>query len=317
MDLRTLRYFVAVAELNSVSQAALKIHVAQPALSRQIRRLERELGVDLLVRNRRGVTLTDAGTVLLSRAKLMLELQQTLRDEVMQSSGTPAGRLSIGMPAALGGLLLPRTLRELIRRYPRVEPYVMEGLSGQLTEALASAKIDVAVMNNAPASEHVDVEPFLISRMFLVMPPTYKFPGKSARRATLAEIARLPLLLANSSNTLRQTIDAAFSNAGLQLRPIVEVDSLSLLKSLVASGIGCTLLNYYAVAEEVKRGMLKAMPIDGGGIPWRLDLVIARQRVHSLAVGAFVKLLTIEAKRVLSQGELRGSLAFHPERQSR
>ena len=317
MDLRTLRYFVAVAELNSVSQAALQVRVAQPALSRQIRRFERELGVDLLVRHRRGVTLTDAGTVLLRQAKLMLELQQTLRDEVMQSSGTPAGRLSIGMPAALGSLLLPRTLRELGRCHLRVEPYVMEGLSGQLTEALASAKIDVAVMNNAPASEHVDVEPFLVSRMFLVMPPKYKFPGKSARRATLAEIAKLPLLLANSSNTLRQTIDVAFGNLGLQLRPVVEVDSLTLLKSFVSSGIGCTLLNYYAVAEEVKRGLLAAIPIAGDGIPWRLDLAIARKRVHSLAVDAFVKLLTIEAKRVLSKGELRGSLAFHPARQAR
>ena len=316
MDLRTLRYFVAVAELNSVSQAALQIHVAQPALSRHIRLFERELGVDLFVRHRRGVTLTDAGTILLRRAKLMLDLQQTLRDEVMQSSGAPAGHLSIGMPAALGSLLLPRTLREMRRRYPRVEPYVMEGLSGQLTEALVGDKLDVAIMNNAAASEHVIVEPFLVSRMFLVVPPDYKFPGKSARRATLAEIARLPLLLANSSNTLRQTIDVAFRSAGFQLHPVVEVDSLTLLKSFVTSGIGCTLLNYYAVAEEVKRGMLAAIPIEGDGIPWRLDLAIARKRLHSLAVDAFVQLLTAEAQRVVSKGELRGSLAFHPARQA-
>lgn len=316
MDLRTLRYFVAVAELNSVSQAGVQLRVAQPALSRQIRRFERELGVDLLIRHRRGVTLTDAGKVLLQRAKLILNMQKSMREEVMQIAGTPAGNLSIGMPAALGSMLLPRTLRVMRRRHPRVEPYVMEGLSGQLTEALTRGKIDIAVMNNATASGEVDVRPFLISRMFLVTPPDFKFPGKSMRRATLGEIAKLPLLLANSSNTLRQTIDAAFRAAGLQVRPVVEVDSLSLLKSFVMSGFGCTLLNYYVVADEVKRGLLRAIPIAGDGIPWRLDIAIARKRAHSLAVDAFVKLLTAEAQRLLAKPELRRSLAFHPTRRS-
>jgi LysR family nitrogen assimilation transcriptional regulator len=192
----------------------------------------------------------------------------------------------------------------------------MEGLSGQLTEALTRGKIDIAVMNNATASGDVEVRPFLVSRMFLVMPPDCKFPGKSPRQATLAEIARLPLLLANSSNTLRQTIDVAFREVGLQPRPVVEVDSLTLLKSFVMFGFGYTLLNYYAVADEVKRGLLKAIPIAGDGIPWRLDIALARKRAHSLTVDAFVKLLTAEAQRLLAKPELRRSLAFHPARRA-
>ncbi len=313
LDLRLLRQFVTIVECKSVSRAALRLNIAQPALSRQIRRLEDELGTNLLIRHRRGVTVTDAGLVLAEQAGLMLAQEQRLLEAVLHGTGTAAGPLAIGMPAALGSVLLPRALRELLARYPRVEPYVVEGLSGQLTEALTTGRVDIAVMNNAAASDEIEVLPFIISRMFLVTParpePSWPVPAEPVR---LRDAAKLPMLLASASHTLRKTIDSAFAAHHLHVRPVIEVDSLTLLKAMVASGLGCTLLNYYAVAPEVERGTLRAIPLKGSGIPWRLDIAVARRRAGSLAVRAFAELLRAEAGRIIANGELQGSLAFYP-----
>lgn len=313
LDLRHLRQFLVVADCESISLAALRLNIAQPALSRQIRRLEAELGSALLVRHRRGVALTEAGFILAEQAKVLLGQERRAVEAVMHGVGTAAGPLAIGMPAALGSVLLPRALRELLTRHPRVEPYVVEGLSGQLTEALRTGRIDVAVMNNAAASDEIDVLPFIISRMFLIVPARPDaFRTVPAGPIGLREAARLPMLLASPSHTLRKTIEAAFAARRLQVQPRIEVDSLTLLKAMVVSGLGCTLLNFYAVAPEVDRGDLRAIPLKGAGIPWRLDIAVARKRGGNLAVRAFIGILRAEAERIVESGDLQGSLSLYP-----
>ena len=315
LDLRQLRFFVTVAECGSVSLAASRLNIAQPALSRHIRQLEREVGTELMVRHRRGVTLTGAGLILADQARELLGHERHALDAVRSGIGSVAGPLALGMPAALGTVLLPRALRELLARHPRVEPYVVEGLSGQLTEALRAGRVDVAVMNNASATDEIDVLPFIVSQMFLVTPrhPDPAWPAV-AGPATLGEAARLPMLLASPSHTLRKTIEAAFAARRLPVRPVIEVDSLTLLKSLVSTGLGCTLLNYYAVASEVERGLLRAIPLRGAGIPWRLDIAVSRRRAHAPVVRAFIELLRAEAERTVAEGELQGSLKLYPTR---
>lgn len=315
LDLRQLQFFVAVAECGSVSLAASRLNIAQPALSRQIRQLERELGTELMVRHRRGVTLTEAGLILADQARELLGHERRALEAVRSGIGSVAGPLAVGMPAALGTVLLPRALRELLARHPRVEPYVVEGLSGQLTEAMRAGRVDVAVMNNASATEEIDVLPFIVSQMFLVTPrhPDPAWPALTGP-APLGEVARLPMLLASPSHTLRKTIEATFAARRLPVRPVIEVDSLTLLKSLVSAGLGCTLLNYYAVASEVERGLLRAMPLRGAGIPWRLDIAISRRRADAPVVRAFIGLLRAEAERIVATGELQGSLKLYPTR---
>jgi LysR family nitrogen assimilation transcriptional regulator len=308
MDLRALRYFIAVARAESVTRAALQLHVAQPALSRHIGRLEAELGVALLLRHRRGVTLTEPGRLLLEEASALLRQHADLPERLNRVVGVATGDLAIGLPAGLGSLLLPRVLTRFMADCPRVQVHVVEGLSGQLTEMMLAGRLDLAVMNNAARSATIDAEPFLVSRMAFIRAARVSAP----RSISLAQVAREPLILASGSHTLRQTIDAAFGARQLTVRPRLEVDSLTLLKALVRSGLGGTLLNPYVVAEEVAQGLLQATPLSGRGITWRLDLAIHRERRQRLAVGTMLRILREEARDVIEAGGLAGSLHLNP-----
>ena len=310
-DLRLLRSFVVVARLQSISRAALELRLAQPALGRQMARLEAELGVPLLHRHRRGVTLSEAGELLKAEADALLERHGALRDLVGRSAGLATGTVAIGVPGALGSLLLPPVLHRFATDCPLVRVQVVEGLSGQLTDLLLAGRLDLAVMNNAIPSPAITVLPFLISRMAFVEAAD-RSPAQGRRDINLAEIARRPLILASPGHTLRQTIDAAFARRRLRIQPRLEVDSLTLLKALVRSGHGATLLNPYVVAEEVRRGELSATPIAGRGILWRLDLALHAERMRRVAVGRLLSIFREEAVTLASQAGLAASLHLHP-----
>jgi LysR family nitrogen assimilation transcriptional regulator len=309
-DLRLLHSFVVVARCQNISRAALELRVAQPALGRQMVRLEAEMGTPLLHRHRRGVTLTEAGQLLRTEAEALLERHAALRDLVGRRAGVATGTVTIGMPGALGSLLLPSVLHRFAADCPLVRVQVVEGLSGQLTDLLLAGRLDLAIMNNAVASSAVTVAPFLVSRMAFVqaggMPPA----GASIK---LAEIARHPLILASPGHTLRQTIDAAFARQRLRVQPRLEVDSLTLLKALVRGGHGATMLNPYVVAEEVARGELSITPIAGRGIFWRLDLALHAERLRRVAVGRLLAIFRDEAITLTGRAGLAGSLGLHPE----
>lgn len=311
MDMRALRYFIAVAQAESVTQAALQLHIAQPALSRHLGRLEAELGVTLLLRHRRGVTLTEAGRLLLEEGAALLQRQADLPERVNRAVGVATGGLAIGLPAGLGSLLLPGALARFTAECPQVRVHVVEGLSGQLTEMMLAGRLDLAVMNNATHSSTVEVEPFLASRMAFISAAGVASPSSMS----LAQVAREKLILASGSHTLRQTIDAAFAARRLAVQPKLEVDSLTLLKALVRSGLGGTLLNPYVVAEEVANGQLRATPLSGRGITWRLDLAIHRGRRQRIAVGTMLRILREEARSLVKAGGLGSSL--HLNRRAR
>jgi LysR family nitrogen assimilation transcriptional regulator len=239
-DLRLLHSFVVMAHCQNISRAALELRMAQPALGRQMSKLEAEMGVPLLHRHRRGVTLTEAGQLLRPQAEILLEHHSALRDLVGRSAGVATGAVSIGVPGALGSLLLPSVLHRFTADCPMVRIQVVEGLSGQLTDLLLAGKLDLDIMNNATASPAMTVMPFLVSRMAFIQ--AANAPPKRTS-ISLAEIARHSLILASPGHTLRQTIDAAFARHHLRVQPRLEVDSVTLLKALVRNGHGTTMLN--------------------------------------------------------------------------
>jgi LysR family nitrogen assimilation transcriptional regulator len=312
MDLRLLKAFTAVAGYGSISRAALQLRIAQPALTRQVRKLEEELGVRLLIRHRRGVELTEAGAFLREEAAALLRRHEELRELVSSTAGMATGSLVIGMPAALGTRLLPGALARFMALCPRVRVQVVEGLSGQLTDMMLAGRLDIAVMNNAVAVSPMQVLPFLVSSMCLVRAAR---PGDPTGTAviSMAEVARESLILASPSHTLRQTIDAAFAVRRLRLVPRLEVDSLTLLKALVRAGLGATLLNPYAVAEEVEAGLLSVTPLGGRGIRWRLDLAVNAERQRRLSVVTMMQILDEAAQDLAASEGLRGSLRLHPD----
>ncbi len=304
MDVRQLKYFVHVTELGSFSKVAAFLSVAQPALSRQVRNLEGELGVTLLHRNGRGVTATEAGTQLLAHAKSILEQVERARNEVMALSGQPTGAATLGLPPTVSQVLITPLIKHVRRHYPAVSLQVVEGFSGHIHEWLAAGRLDVAVLYNAPRTKHLAAEPLLQEELFLITATTGKLAD--AADLPLAELADVPLILPSRPHGLRILVDTAAAAAEVPLRVDFEVDALPAIKELVEDGTASTILPFAAVYREVRDDRLIARRIVDPVISRTLVLATSTQRPLSLAARALVPLIKAEVRDLVATGKWLG-----------
>ena len=266
MELRQLRYFVRIVELGSLSRAAADLFIAQPALSQQLASLEHELGVKLLSRSFRGVTPTDPGQVFYRHAQSMLRLMERLRGDVQQASEHPSGVVSIGMPTSVANVLATPLIAETHARHPGVRLQVTEGLSGHLKELVANGRVQMAVLFDAARAQgatgsaggrqsaHLRVTPILEEELFLLSAGKRRF----GRSVTLLQASRQRFVVPGAMNATRQIVDDAFRAAGLSMDVLAELDSLSTIKSVVASGLGSTILSASALAGATGHGGVTA-----------------------------------------------------------
>ncbi len=239
MDLKALGYFVGVVEAGSFSAAAAQLDLAQPTLSRQISLLEADLGQRLLVRTGRGVVATEAGSALLVHARAMLETAQRARAELAELQGSPSGRVVVGLPPRVSMGLSARLVQGFRKRLPRAELSVSEGLSVQLREGLIAGRLDVALLFDPPTlpqlSYHTLVqEPLLLvaSRRGVALP----------QQVGLAELANYPMVLPSAPSSIRTLVDSVLRSHSVQLEVIAEVGATPTVLTLVAQGVGCTML---------------------------------------------------------------------------
>ncbi|WP_431859139.1 LysR family transcriptional regulator [Azospirillum sp.] len=270
MDFRQLRYFLHVAEMQSLSRAASVLRVAQPALSRQIKALEDELGVPLLRRHGWGVTPTPAGQVLMDHARIVLKEVGAARDAVLAYQSEPSGTLSFGVPSSLGRVLLPGLAVRFRQRAPRVRLHLVDGFSATIHEWLVQGRLDLAVLYDSKTTDGLVSAPLLEEEMVLI--------GSGGRLAaldgvTLAEVAAHDLILPGRPHRLRLLVEQAFAEEGLACEPVIEVDALSALIELVRVGEACTLLPRSAVHGLLESGELSAAAVTP---PIRRSLVLAR-----------------------------------------
>ncbi|MCK1395725.1 LysR family transcriptional regulator [Bradyrhizobium sp. 1] len=260
MDIRGLRYFVHVARAGSFSRAATELHIAQPALSRQIKKLEDELGTQLLLRHGRGVTITDAGAVLLTDAEHVIDrLAQTL-DVLKKGHQSFAGQVTIGVPPTSGLLIVPRMVAALRERWPHATLAIREGISSFLEEWLVDRRIDVAVLHNPSPLGGIHMTPVLKERMVLACAPHH--PAASRRGIRLQDIAQIPLILPSLPHSNRRLIEGAATRHNIRLKLALEVDSIPLIKAMVKSGDGATIQTLAGVAAEAARGELVTRAIE-------------------------------------------------------
>jgi len=246
MELRQLRYFVRVVELGSMSRAALDLDLVQSALSQQISRLEGELATRLLQRTRQGVTPTEAGLAFFHQAQLVLRhAEQAVR---AAQQARLSGTVSVGLApttASVLGLPLMRAMRE---RYPDVRLHMVESLSGHLAAMLNARQLDLAVLFDTGGARRWSVMPLLEEKLFLIR-ARRSVSGKRLARASMAQLAKLPLILPTGPHGLRSTLDAAFRRARCQPQLVAEIDSLAMLMDAVDAGLGGTLQPWSAVGR--------------------------------------------------------------------
>ena len=205
MEFRELTNFSRVARAGSVSRAAAELRLAQPALSRQIKKLEDELGVSLFARHGRGMRLSSAGTLLLARAEEIASLVHQTQQEIRDDPSQARERVTLGLVPGVGRLIAPHFACRFQEVWPDAVLQLREGVSSSLLEWVLEKRVDIAILHNPPHLESLSISPLLEERMWLIGPP--KYAGKSARRTAnfrIEALAELPLILPNMSHSNRQ-----------------------------------------------------------------------------------------------------------------
>ncbi len=268
MNLRQLEYFLEIGQFRSFSRAAQVLHIAQPALSRQIRMLEDELGTPLFVRYDRGVTLTEAGELLRDRASFLLQQFNQLKDDITGGDGEPRGELTIGMPPSMREMLTVPLIETYYRRYPQVTLHIREGISADLSKMVQDGKLDCAVIVGLAATAFTNAEPFLKEQMYLVGPPRENF--SLSKPVSLAYASDKPMLLTSRPNSLRLVVENALGHARLPLKLVADGNSTEMMIELVARDLAYSIQAYCAAWGALQKGMLSAAPISDLWIDWEL-----------------------------------------------
>ncbi len=292
MDLRRLAYFVEACDRGSLTAASLAIDVAQPALSRQIRELEQEMGLELLHRTGRGVTPTHAGRHLLEGARRLLAESERLRDEVRSLAGATAGEAVIGMPPTVGRVLAVPLTRAVAARYPGLSLRIVEGFSGTTLEALQAGRIDLAILYDNPGIGPVVAE--RVAEEDLVVVGARADPQLAADATpAIADLATHPLVLPSIHHSLRQFVARHAREAGVHLPVQFEIDSLGAIIELVAEGLALTILPAAAAARDAHASRLTTWPL-AGGVARQLLIATAARRPGGLPLQRLVALVREE-----------------------
>lgn len=241
MELRQLAYFVAVAEEEQFTRAAARVSVAQPAISAQIRRLERELGEILLHRGQRSVRLTAAGEVLIPHARAALAAVERARDSVASLRGLLHGRLRVGVSRPADHRLA-EALGLFHRAHPGIDITLAEAHNDPLLKALANGDLDAAVVGVGRLPPPPSIRTRVIAAEPLVLGVRHGRPLSHRKTVTLGELRDEPMITLTTGSGLRTLLDDACRGAGFTPRITAETAELGALAELAAEGLGVVIL---------------------------------------------------------------------------
>lgn len=306
MDPRQLAYFVKCAELGSVSRAAAALRVAQPAISRQIAALEREVGTELMLRHGRGVSLTEAGETLLGHAHEILERIDLARHEVEAVRGVHGGSVAFGMPTSAAEIAAVRLIRRFRARFPGAQLRVREGFGSHLQEWIAADRLDAAVMYDPQPSWGLAVEPVLWEDFCLIGPPDSELLARPEVPVALALSA--PLVLPSREHGLRRRVERISVEAKIPLSVAVEVDSLPVIRELVAEGVGHSILTPSSAEPELGQGRLGIAKLSDPPLVRTVALVTPRHRPLGRTAREAVHAARLTLQEVAREGSWVASL---------
>ena len=252
MDVRQLRYFVRIVEKRSLSRAASDLQVSQSSLSLHVANLEHELGVELLVRSRRGVALTECGELLFNRARSIIGQIDATVEEIRSFAENPAGVVTLGLPAGVAAFFSAPLLMQLKVRYPKITLRIVDGATSRLLAWAQEKRVDLAMVTEVGAIPTLGTERLLSETLHLVGAGPQRFGNAFAVKA--ANLASVPLVLPSRDHGTRLLVEEFAKSIGIELLVKFEVDALPAIKELVRSGFGCTVLPETAIKEEVARG---------------------------------------------------------------
>ncbi|MES3023371.1 MAG: LysR substrate-binding domain-containing protein [Pseudomonadota bacterium] len=292
MELRQLRYFVTIVDHGSLSRAALVLHVAQPALTAQLRQLEQDLGVQLLHRSAQGVLSTDAGKVFYEHAQAILKQVADARAAVVQSATRPSGSVTLGLPHSISGALALPLLLAARARYPEITLQLTEELSGSLGEQLKSGRINLAVLfDDGQLSGFAGTALIEEELMFICRADAAAAIGGDT--VSLRAALGATLILPAQHQGVRPKVESVARAAGLTLGSVIEINSIAILKSAILAGMGATILPLAPMLAEVERGAMRARAIHSPPLS-RTVMLCSSRNIPLTNAAAAVRALVLE-----------------------
>lgn len=259
MELSQLRTLIHVAELGSLSKAADRLHIAQPALSRQVRMLEEELGFALFIRHGRGMVLSEQGQDVLKHAMRVLAEIDEIRATATPADAPLTGEVAIGLPPTVADIISVPLAAAFGKAHPKAKLRLVSAYTGYLLDWMHRGEVDLAVLYDPRTARSLRSRPLLLENLFLIGPPEAGF--STVRAAPFTSLAGKRLLLPSIKHGLRIIVERCAVEAGIVLDVGIEADSYAALKDLVRNGHGWTILPLAPIHADVSTGELTAAPL--------------------------------------------------------
>jgi LysR family transcriptional regulator, nitrogen assimilation regulatory protein len=298
MELRSLHYFVRIAELGSITRASAHLHVAQPALTRHIQRLEDELDVTLFTRANRGVRLTEGGQKLLESAQRILRDVERAGDEIRAHKAHPSGKVALAVTPTLCPVVVPELFARMRGHYPMIELKVVHAGMVRLEEFLVDGRVDLALLSGMSKSRLILSTRLAEEEMVLVTKP-----GARPREIVSPdELSGTPLILGDG---LRAAMETLLAGRGVELQVKTELNDHETIRLMVQQGVGASILPHSSICRECARGLVEAHRITEAGVFRTLALGVAANRGASSAREAVGETVMQVLSDIEAEGRLR------------
>jgi len=311
MELRQLRYFIAVADARSISAAARKLHVVQSAISHQVANMEAELGADLLLRGKAGVTLTPAGQVLYRHALAIVKHVETASLDVKRVDKEVRGKVAVGIPNSTSEVLALPLLQVVREELPHVQLTIVEGLSGLLAEQLASGRLDFSILFDTEPLRGFQHTPLLAERLhFVSADPSLRRAHGGTDGIALRQVLKRPLILPPRPNGIRMLLESEAVRA--RLKPIVVADltGVGTILAAVKAGVGDTVMMAVNASGTRFDDKLLVTPLRAPAVERQASLFEPVQFALPAAAVYVRDLLLKLVEELISSGNWPGARAF-------
>jgi len=309
MELRHLQYFLAIAEVGSLSKASTVLGIAQPALSRAVRLLETDIAAQLFYRHGRGIRLTEEGAQFQATIGPLIRDLLQAKDELHETARVVSGSVSLGMPPSMSAAIGSRLVQVFLERYPQVRLQIVEAFSGHVNEWLVSGRIDMAIINGARRSPSIRMDPLATVDLFHMAHRS--MVDRSEQKKETIPFDRLletPLILPGRHHGLRRQLDSVAQQRGRELSVLVEIDALEAMKNLVRQGVAPTVLPHGAILKEVDDPDLVVRRLTAPEVTMQFMIAYSLQRPATLAMRELARFLRAEVQQALASGRMMGRL---------
>jgi DNA-binding transcriptional LysR family regulator len=289
MNLNHLALFHAVAQAGSFSGGADRLGISQPAVSKQIAELERNLKVRLFDRLPRGIRLTEAGELLAGYARQLFGLAADAERALAELRGLERGRLAVGASTTIGSYWLPGVLAEFHRAYPGIEVSLEIANTGTVQRMLIEGVVDVGLTEGFVDAPELDARVFLLDELVAIAPRAH--PLARARGVSLKRLCEEPLVVREAGSGTRSVIERELSRRGLAGRPVMVLGGTEAIKQAVAAGVGVAIVSRLAIPSAGEPGKFAIVDVRDLSLKRPLHLVQLRVRHPGRALAAFLAML--------------------------